>query len=269
MSPNIKKIPAIIQARMSSSRLPGKVLRKIEKKPMLYHVINQTRSAKLIDEIIIATTTASKDDVIENYCKEHHIKYFRGSEKDVLDRYDKWAKKFKCDPIVRITSDCPLIDSNVIDKTINKFLKNSYDYVSNNIENVHGVWKNSECNFPQGMTVEICTFSAIERAWNKANKPSEREHVFPYIQFNPKLFKVSNVKNKANLSHLRCTVDRNDDLRFVREIYRKMKKKKVIHIIDILKIIKKEPHLININNHIPFDEGYKRSLLEDKKHGYN
>jgi len=264
-----KKIAAIIQARMNSSRLPGKVLRKIENKPILYYVVNQTRSSKLIDDIIIATTINSQDNKIVNFCKEHHIKYFCGSEKDVLDRYYKCAKKFNCDYIVRITSDCPLIDPFIIDKIITKFLKNSYDYVSNNIEKGRdGIWKNSECNFPQGMTVEVCTFSAIEKAWKKAKKPSEREHVFPYIQFNPKLFKAYNIKNRINLSHIRCTVDRNDDLRFVREICKRIKKKKVVHIKDILKVLEKEPNLININNHIPFDEGYRISLLKDKKHGY-
>ena len=122
------------------------------------------------------------------------------------------------------------------------------------------------CNFPQGMTVEVSSFKSLEKAWKKAKKPSEKEHVFPYIQFNPKLFKVSNFKMKKNLSHIRCTVDRKEDLEFVKIIYEKLKEKEIIRIKDILKIIEKNPSLISINNKIPFDEGYQKSLLIDKKY---
>ena len=264
-----KRITAIIQARMSSSRLPGKVLLTIEKKPILYYVIKQARASKLINDIIIATTTSPKDDVIVNYCKKNHIRYFRGSGNDVLERYYECAKKFKCDPIVRITSDCPLIDPNVIDKAIRRFLKNSYDYVSNNIDKKGNIWQNSECNYPHGMTVEISSFRALEKAWKEAKKPSEREHVFPYVQFNPTLFVISNVKNKTNLSYLRCTVDRIEDLKFVREVYKRISKhKKFVRINDILNVVKEKPNLIYINQNIPFDEGYQKSLMKDKKRGY-
>jgi spore coat polysaccharide biosynthesis protein SpsF (cytidylyltransferase family) len=254
---------------MRSSRLPGKVMLKIEEKPMLYYVIKQVRSSKLIKDIIIATTTSREDDKIVNYCKKNKIKFFRGSKNDLLDRYYRCALKFGCNPIIRITSDCPLIDSSIIDKVIKKFLRGSYDYVANNLEK-HGIkWNDSTCNFPQGMTVEISTFKALEKAWNQAKKPSEREHVFPYVQFNPSLFKVTNVKMKKDYSHIRCTVDRIEDLSFVREIYKKMpENKKSIRIRDIVSIIKSEPHLLKLNNTISFDEGYKKSLIEDKKHGY-
>ncbi len=250
---------------MSSSRLPEKVLRKIKKKPMLHYVIKQTLASKIVDEVIIATTKEKIDNSIVDYCKQNKIKVFRGSKVDLLDRYYKCAKKYHCDPIIRITSDCPLIDPAIIDKVYKKFEKKSYDYVANNLEKIYGEWSNSTCNYPQGMTVEISSFKSLEKAWYEAKKPSEREHVFPYVQFNPKLFRVSNLKMKKNLSHIRCTVDRLNDLKFVKIIYEKINDTKIITIKDILKIIEKEPKLVLLNNNIPFDEGYRKSLLTDGK----
>ncbi len=264
-----KEIVAIIQARMTSTRLPGKVLLKIGTKPMLHYVINQVRGSKLIKDIIIVTTNMVQDDVIVKYCKKNKIKCFRGSTSDLLDRYYKCAKKFGNDPIVRVTSDCPLIDPGVIDKAITKFLKGSSDYVANNLEKQKGKWDNSMCNFPQGMTVEVSSFKVLEKAWKEAKKPSEREHVFPYIQFHPKLFKVSNFKHPRDLSYIRCTVDRLEDLQFVTELYKRFpKNKKFIEIKDIVKAVRKEPDLVKINNKIAFDEGYQKSLVEDKKMGF-
>jgi spore coat polysaccharide biosynthesis protein SpsF len=263
-----RKIYAIIQARMSSSRLPRKVLRKIDGKPMLHYVIKQVKGSKLLEGIIIATTTEKEDDVIAQFCKNNKIKVFRGSKHDLLDRYYQCAKKYHCDPVVRITSDCPLVDPEIIDKVLSKFLNGSYDYISNNLDKINGKWDNSMCNFPQGMTVEVSTFAALEKAWKEAKKPSEREHVFPYIQFNPKLFKVSRIKFKKDLSYIRCTVDRMNDLVFVRQIYKRLPKARYITITDIVNIVKKEPNLVKINNEIPFDEGYQISLIEDRKSGF-
>jgi spore coat polysaccharide biosynthesis protein SpsF len=249
---------------MGSTRLSGKIMKKIGDQPMLYHVIKQTMESKYVDDVIIATTCSKKDKKIVDFCIQNNLKYFQGSNNDVLDRYYKCAKKFSCDPVVRISSDCPFIDPLIIDKIISKFLKNSYDYVANNIEKFSGKWQNDTCKFPQGMVVEVCKFKTLEKAWKKAKKPSEREHVFPYVQFNPKIFKVSNVKNNTDLSYIRCTVDRKQDLKFVREIWkRKNQSKKIIHNKDILKIIQNEPNLVKINNKFSFDEGYKKSLKKD------
>ena len=254
---------------MSSSRLPGKVLLPIEKKPMLYYVIKQTKASKLVNDMIIATTTSDEDDVIVDFCEKYNLKYFRGSKSDVLDRYYKCAKKFGCDPVVRISSDCPLIDPTVIDKVIKKFLNDSYDYIGTSLIKSGSQWKYSSCNFPQGMAVEISTFKALEKTWKEAKKPSEREHVFTYIPSNPKLFRISNVKNRTDLSYIRCTVDRKEDLHFVQKIYEKISKKKpFVRITDILEIVQREPSLLSVNKQIPFDEGYKRSQLEDAKRGF-
>ena len=261
-------ITAIIQARIGSFRLPGKVLKKINREPMLYHVIKQTKNARLIDEIIIATTNLKEDNKIVNYCKSKKIKCFRGSSKDLLDRYYKCAKKFNVDILVRITSDCPLIDPDLIDKTIKKFLEKKFDYVSNNIDKKNGNWINSTCNFPQGMTVEVSNFKNLEKAWKNAKKPSEREHVFPYIQFNSKFSKFS-IKSKEKLDFIRCTVDRKEDLNFVKKIMEKLPKTKIFHIKEIKEIVKNNPKLVNINKNITFDEGYIKSIDEDKKRGFD
>ena len=259
---------AIIQARMGSNRLPKKVLKKINGKPMLDYVINQTLSSKFIKNVIIATTLQKEDLEIVEYCKNNDLKYFRGSKNDLLDRYYRCAKKFKCNTIIRITSDCPMIDPEIIDKVIKKFLKNSNDYVSNNIEKINGNWENSTCNFPQGMTVEVSSFKTLEKAWKEAKKPSEREHVFPYVQFNPQLFNISNLKMKKDFSFIRCTVDKMNDLKFIRNLYDKLGTKKNIKIKNIIEIINKNPKLITINNKTKFDEGYTKSLELDKKSGF-
>ena len=260
------KICAIIQTRMNSKRLPGKVLLPIHKKTMLDYVIKQVSASKKIDKIIIATTRSSKDKPIVEYCLKNSISYYRGSTNDVLDRYYNCAKKFSCQTIVRISSDCPLIDPKIIDQTVTLFLKNSFDYISNNIEKKKGKWENSLCKFPQGMVVEISSFKILEKAWNEAKKPSEREHVYPYVQFNSKKFTRKNIMSKKDLSFIRCTVDKKEDLDFVRKLVTKIKNKnKVIHISDILKVIKDYPDLVKINNKINFDEGYNISLEKDKK----
>lgn len=260
------KIFPIIQARMNSTRLPGKVLKKIDGTSMLFHVIKQTRASKYVEDVIIATTNSKSDKKIVKFCKNHNIKYFCGSETNVLDRYYKCALKFSCEPVVRISSDCPFIDPQVIDKIISKFLKNSFDYVSNNFKKTSDNNENSLCNFPQGMVVEVSNFKTLKNAWKEAKKPSELEHVFPYVQFNPKRFKIENVINKNNLSHIRCTVDSPNDLKFIKKIWNRLPNSKtIIQIKDIVSIIDKEPNLIKINNQIPFDQGYKKSLQKDIK----
>jgi len=255
-------VTAIIQARMNSSRLPGKIFCKVGKKSVLEHVIFQTLCAKTIDRVIIATTQYIEDLAIVKFCKKNNIDFFCGSKNNVLDRYYQCAKQFNCNSIVRISSDSPFVDPLVIDKVVNKFLNNSYDYVSNNIEK-NSIWKNSTCNFPIGTVVEICSFKCLEKAWNGATLNSEKEHVFPYVQFNPMQFKISNIKHFRNLSHIRTTIDYSNDLKFDNELYVRMKTKNFITTAQIAKIISEEPSLLEINNNTKFDEGYKKSLSKD------
>jgi len=254
---------------MNSTRLPGKVLMEIEGKPMLSHVINQTISANLIDDVIIATSTNSSDEPIIAFCEKNNVKYFRGSEKNVLDRYFKCAQKFSCDPIIRVTADCPLVDPNIIDNILEKFERGNYDYVSTTITKQDSKWMDSTCNFPQGLAVEVAKFSTLNKAWENAKKPSELEHVFPYVQFHPELFNIGNLQNNEDFSYIRCTVDHPQDLDFVRKIYQKIPKNKpFVELNDILDIVRDDPKIVETNNMISFDEGTQKSYREDTEMGF-
>jgi len=254
------KTDAIIQVRMSSSRLPGKVMMKVDSKhPVLYYVITQLQFSKNLDEIIVATSTREEDDIIADYVKNLGVICFRGSLKDVLDRYYQCAKEFSIKDIVRITSDCPLIDPTIVDKVIEKFKSNSFDVVTNSGP-ITGT-------FPQGTDVEVFSFQALEKAWKKAKKPSEREHVTAYFYNNESDFKIDYLTRSENISHLRWCVDGMPDLELVRKIVSKINKKPILmrHILDLFS---KEPHLQDINKNHIVNEGALKSLEEDKKAGF-
>lgn len=250
-----QKIGCIIQTRMGSTRLPGKVMLNIDgKNPIIYYVIKQISESRLCDQIVIATTTLSEDEKIIKFAKNMSIACFRGSVEDVLDRYYQCAKIFSFSTIIRITSDNPLIDPKLVDDAILFYKSNSYDYVTN-------------CKprtFPQGTEVEIFSFNALEKIWKNARKLSEREHVTPYFYNNPKQFKIFNIRNDEDLSHLRWTVDKMEDLEFIKNIVSKIKKSPIL-MSDILKLLKMEPELININKNYVMDEGYLKSLKKDQK----
>ena len=249
-------IGAIIQARMGSTRLPGKILTKIADKPMLWHVIQRTAESSLMNKIIIATTTNSADDCIVDFANSFDILFFRGSEGDVLDRFYRTAKSFCIDAIVRITPDCPLIDPKIVDKVIKRFLIGNLDYISN----VHPP------TYPDGLDVEVFSYATLEKTWRKAEKLSEREHVTSYIWKHPEIFKLGNVENEKDLSCMRWTVDEKRDLKFVKEIYRRLyKNNKIFYMEDILNLLKNEPELSKINRGISRNEGYAKSLKEDRE----
>jgi spore coat polysaccharide biosynthesis protein SpsF len=235
-----KKRIAIIQARMGSTRLPGKILKDIQGKPMLWHVINRVNYSNLIDKIVIATTDNKEDDKIEGFCKTNDISSYRGSQKDVLDRYYQVARIYQVDLIIRITSDCPLIDPDIIDKAIEHYLNNKekVDYVSNTLERT----------YPRGMDAEVFSFGVLEKVWQKAKKQYEREHVTPYIYENPDTFNLSCIKNENDLSYLRLTVDEEKDLELVIGIYKKLyKKNNIFYLEDIVKLFEEYPELKSVN----------------------
>ena len=233
----MSKIGCIIQARMGSTRLPGKVLMQINNKPMLHYLIKQLEFSKEINEIVIATTTLKEDLEIVKFAKKNNIRFFIGSDDDVLDRYYQCAKEFSFSTIVRITADNPLIDPHIVDKVIRCFKDNTYDYVSNAISRT----------FPYGTEVEIFSFNALENSWKNACKHSEREHVTSFIYKNETKFKIFNVTNEINLSRFRWTVDRPNDLKLVREIISK-NNKFPITTEAVLKILKENPDLLKSNN---------------------
>ena len=247
-------IGCIIQARMGSSRLPGKVLMKSENgRPLLYHVVNQLRYCAKVKNLVIATTKNQEDDEIEKFANNNTINIFRGSEKDVLDRYFRCAKKYSFSTIVRITSDCPLIDPQIVDKVIERFFSGNYDYATNTLIRT----------FPIGTDVEVFSFSALERTWKNAQLPSEREHVTPHLR-NKGNFKIINVENDKNISNLRLAVDRIEDFELIKEILKNISVIP-IHLEDTLELFSRKPELIEINKHINHNEGFNRSLKEDQE----
>lgn len=251
----MKNIAIIVQARMGSTRLPGKVLKEIEEKPMLWHHMNRLKHSKYSPEIIIATSTLEKDKPILRLAKELNVNSFAGSHDDVLDRYYQAALKYKVDIIARITSDCPVIDPEVFDKVLEKFLEGNYDYVSNV----------RPPTFPDGLDVEIFSFETLKKIWTKAKLASEREGVTGYLGKNIESFNIYNVENEQNLSYMRWTVDEKEDLEFIREVYKNLYAKKEIFLMDdILKLLKNKPELMEINRKYNRNEGYIKSLKSDK-----
>jgi spore coat polysaccharide biosynthesis protein SpsF len=246
-------IGCIIQARMGSSRLPGKIMKKINgDTPMLKFQLDQLEFSKNIDQIIIATTTLEPDNLIVDFCKKNNLECFRGESKDVLDRYYKCAKKFNFPIIVRITSDNPLIDPTIVDHVISRFIDSDYDYMSTEVK-----------KSPLGFAVEVFTFKSIKKAWEEAKLPSEHEHVTPYFYNNPDKFKIESVSQEKDLSHIRCTVDTEYDFKLIEKIISKIETRP-IHLDHILDLFSKDTNLLEINKHVKHD-GYARSLKEDQE----
>ncbi|CAG0969978.1 MAG: glycosyltransferase family protein [Candidatus Methanoperedens sp.] len=250
-------IVAIIQARMGSTRLPGKVFKDILGKPMLWHIINRLRASKLIERIIIATSDKESDKVILKLAEEVGVEGFAGSEEDVLDRYYHAAKKFEAETIVRITGDCPLIDPQIVDEIIGYYLKNK-----NILDIVH-----NGTSYPDGIAeTEVFSFAVLEKSWQKARLPSEREHVTSYIWKNPDLFKSATLEYKEDNSFMRFVVDEEKDFMLVTEIFNNLyEKSNIFHYEDILKLLNKKPELIDLNRKTIRNEGYIKSIEKDNR----
>jgi spore coat polysaccharide biosynthesis protein SpsF len=239
-----KKIVAIIQARLTSTRLPKKIMLDICGKPLLCHVIERVKQAKLIESIVLAIPDSSSNDELESFVKPFGWNVFRGSEDDVLSRYYHAAKQSKADIIVRITSDCPLVDPKIIDETINLHIYDRNDYTAVGVEG----------GFPRGLDVEVFNFKSLKIAYSKAVKRSEREHVTLFIYQNPKLFRIHFVEACGILKRpdIRLTVDTGEDLLLVREIYSALYNNNGNHFTteDVLVLIDSNPYLQLINKHI-------------------
>ena len=238
-----RKIAAIIQARITSTRLPGKVLMDIEGKPMLWHVINRLKLSKKINEIILAIPNTKENDILEKFAKDNKVKYFKGSEEDVLSRYYEAAKEFKSDIVVRITSDCPLIDPQVVDLVIEKHLNSGADYTSNVLQRT----------FPRGLDIEVFNFKVLEKTQKEARKNYQREHVTPYIYEHPEIFELQHIEAKGKLRRpeLRLTVDTKEDLKLIREIYRHLYKlRKIFYTEEIIDLFNNHQELIKINEKV-------------------
>mgnify|MGYP006292503445 CR=1 FL=1 len=239
-----EKVVGIIQARMGSTRLPGKVLKKIKGKPMLQYTIESLRNCELLDQIIVATSNLKKDDAIEEFTEEVGVDLFRGSEHNVLSRYYHSAKENNADVVVRITGDCPLIDYQITDQVIQLYLDNKreVDFAANNLERT----------FPRGVDTAVFSFEALEKAYKNAELDVEKEHVVPYIKkTHSEEFNLINyeAEGKYRRSDIRITVDEEDDFKLIKEIINIINKEQIT-LDDVIDLLNEKPELLKINAHV-------------------
>ena len=249
-------VVAIIQARMRSSRLPGKTMADVEGKPMLWHVANRVQQVRRVDRVVIATSTAAADDVIAEFCKTFGIACHRGSETDVLDRFYQAARAEHADTVVRVTADCPLIDPAIIDQVIAQYQAGDLDYASNAMVRT----------YPDGLDTEVFSVAALETAWRDGHMSSDREHVTPYLRSGK--FRTANLTNPdltSTTGHYRWTVDEPVDLDFVRAVYAAFRDKPSFGMEDILQLVRKNPNLASMNHSVVSNEGYYLSLYREAK----
>ncbi|HEC34795.1 MAG TPA: acylneuraminate cytidylyltransferase [Chloroflexi bacterium] len=236
------KVVAIIQAHMGSTRLPGKVLKDLAGEPMLARVVDRTRRTQTLDEVVVATTVQPADEAIVHLCAERGRPCFRGSEEDVLDRYYQAAVAHQADVVVRITSDCPLIEPEIVDRVVREFLERQpeVDYACNTLP---------RRTFPRGLDTEVMRFDVLEQAWREDDNPAWREHVTPYIRRHPDLFHIHGVVNEVDYSHMRWTVDTPKDLAFVRRIYDHFGHGR-FSWREVLVALEEHPEWLEINRHV-------------------
>jgi len=233
-------IVAIIQARMGSTRLRGKVLTDLGGQTVLARVVSRVRRATLVNSVVVATTTEKNDDPIVYQCDQLEVDAFRGDEYDVLDRYYRAAQSKQATAIVRVTADCPLIDPEVMDKTIRAFVNNQPDYASNTLERT----------YPRGLDTEVAQFAALERAWRDARDTYQRVHVTPYLYQNPQLFKLLSVKGEENYSQYRWTLDTTEDLEFLHAVFNRLQGQNDVTWRAVVSLLQSEPELVEINNKV-------------------
>lgn len=238
-----RRIAAIIQARMQSTRLPAKVMASVANKPILQHIMERLHASQRIGTIILATTTSKEDDLLEDFARDDGLACYRGEEQDVLARYYGAATQFHTEIIVRICADDPLIDPQIIDEVVQSHLSSDTDYTSNGIDRT----------FPLGLDVEVLNYEALERAHNEAQKDYEREHVTPYIYLHPEIFKLKSIQATGKLRRpdLRLTVDTEEDLRLIREIFKRLYRDgRIFYTEDVIDLLDRHPELVAINAHV-------------------
>ena len=235
------KVVAIIQARMSSTRLPGKVLKLASGRTMLDRMLERVKKARTISEVVTATTTDPSDDSIARACKKLGVSVFRGSLQDVLDRFYQASRMHQADIIVRLTGDCPLIDPALIDDVVNALTRKKVDFACNRLPPPFSR------TYPIGLDVEACTFNALEQAWYGAKEKFEREHVLPYLYAVPGRFSVLQLNHTTDLGHLRWTLDTPEDLVLLRRIYRYFQGRNDFSWLQVLQLQQQKPSLFAIN----------------------
>lgn len=247
-------VVAIIQARMSSSRLPGKVFLNLAGQPIVEHVLKRVSLSSLVDRTVLATSVDATDDILARWVINNGFECFRGSLNDVLDRYYKCASKFRAKWVVRVTSDCPLVDPDIIDKVLTKAIEGDFDAFG-----LSG-------DFPDGLDVQVFKYAAIEKAWKDAEQPFEREHVGPYIEITKaSLFKTGGLELFNDLKHMRWTLDEPRDMKFLEKLFEYLPSDIMsIRSKDVLSVLEKHPELLKINSGIIRNEGLIKSMGETR-----
>jgi spore coat polysaccharide biosynthesis protein SpsF (cytidylyltransferase family) len=246
----------VVQARLGSTRLPGKALMEIAGRPMLWHVLTRAAAIPGVDEVVLATTVSSEDDVLVDVARAAGLRVTRGSVEDVLDRFRAALLAHPADAVVRVTGDCPLLDPRVSGLVVEEYRRDrSLDYVSN----VHPP------TYPDGLDAEVISPEALETAWREARLPSEREHVTPYVWRHPERFRIANVSHHEDLSGLRWTVDDGRDLDFVRAVYAELSPDgtRSFGMAELLELLRARPELASLNAGSRRNEGFERSRIAD------
>ena len=250
-------IIAIIQARMGSTRLPGKVLLPLAGKPVIEHVIDRVRSSSLVDEVIVATSIESVNLPLVSHVAALGIKVFVGSENDVLDRFWQAIRLTTAVHVVRITADCPLLDSTVIDSVIQEHIESGNDYSTNT----------EPPTWPDGLDVEIMKCSALEIAWRESTEQGDREHVTPFIRKNKNRFRIGNIRSNVDLSDHRWTLDQEEDYKFLVNIFDNLGGGGVEFTTQqVLDFLHANPEVVQINSGIIRNEG-SRNIKNEAKNG--
>lgn len=237
------KTVAIIQARLGSTRLPGKVLLPLARHPMVWHVVQRVRRVPEVEQVVVATSTLSSDQPLVDYLHRHSVDVFRGPEEDVLTRYFEAAQEYGAEAIMRVTSDCPLFSPRVASLVAQQFLnaEGAYSYVSNTLERT----------FPRGLDLEIFSSTALTRAFRQATHPYEREHVTPFIWQHPQDFRLGQVRSLPDRSRLRWTVDESLDLALVRRIFDSLYAgNPEFEYEDVLRLLNENPSWSSMNRHV-------------------
>jgi spore coat polysaccharide biosynthesis protein SpsF len=248
-------ITAVLQARMSSSRLPGKVLMPIVGKPMLGLQLERIRRARRVNRLIVATSNEPADASVVELCNSFSIPSYCGSLNDVLDRCHSAVASSPPEYVVRLTGDCPLADWSLIDRAIAFCIEGKFDYASNTLR---PTW-------PDGLDVEVMRFDALDKAWREAKLPSEREHVTPYMYRRPDRFRLGSLEQEPDLSGLRWTVDEPEDFEFVSQVYEALYPSNPAFTTgDILKLLRSKPALRSVNSGFVRNEGMSKSLATDR-----
>jgi len=264
MSTDHRPVVGIIQARMASSRLPGKVLLDLAGEPVLSRVYSRSNRANTLGHVLVATSSSGEDDAIAEFCANHAIDVFRGHPTDVLDRVYRAARLHDAHTVVRITADCPVIDPELIDETVRCFLQADppVDFTANRLPGAR--------TYPVGLDTEVCSIEALEQAWRQADQPYQREHVMPYLYEQPGRFSILVMDADADYSHLRWTLDTVEDLSLLRRIYQHFDGRDDFSWRDVLELVKCEPELALLNAGVPqksyhdADPRFRRERADDE-----